>query len=121
IGSQNMGRAVAIAQRAGKFRSELATGPNNENAALFHEMSGFEGTLSPANKKVIPLPPQRSALFSVVHYSGGCARKIFFIMRPDTSSDGPDFDAYLAAKRIDSDLFRRSEPVLWSSWKSDFD
>jgi len=33
----------------------------------------------------------------------------------------PEFEAYLASKRIDSDAFRNAEPELWESWKRDFD
>lgn len=32
-----------------------------------------------------------------------------------------DFEAYLASKRIDSQLFSSAEPELWQSWKRDFE
>lgn len=36
-------------------------------------------------------------------------------------SEGPDFEAYLISKKIDSNRFRNSEPDVWSAWKKEFD
>lgn len=33
----------------------------------------------------------------------------------------PDFEAYLASKRIDSAAFRGAEPDLWQAWKNEFE
>ncbi len=32
-----------------------------------------------------------------------------------------DFEAYLISKRIDSALFRKSEPDVWQAWKEEFE
>jgi hypothetical protein len=34
---------------------------------------------------------------------------------------GPAFEEYLASKKIDSEAFRKAEPHLWNSWRSDFE
>jgi hypothetical protein len=32
-----------------------------------------------------------------------------------------DFNAYLVSKKIDPDAFQRAEPLLWDSWRSEFE
>lgn len=32
-----------------------------------------------------------------------------------------DFEAYLVSKKIDSNLFRSQESLLWSAWKTEFE
>lgn len=39
----------------------------------------------------------------------------------DNISTGPDFEAYLKAKRIDATAFSAAEPNIWESWKREFD
>ena len=36
-------------------------------------------------------------------------------------SEGPTFEAYLASKKIDSDVFKEAEPDLWNTWKEEFE
>jgi hypothetical protein len=36
-------------------------------------------------------------------------------------SEGPDFEEYLKAKKIDSAALRAAEPELWTSWKNEFE
>jgi hypothetical protein len=36
-------------------------------------------------------------------------------------SAAPSFEEYLVSKKIDSSLFRNSEPEMWSAWKKEFD
>jgi hypothetical protein len=32
-----------------------------------------------------------------------------------------DFEGYLVSKKIDGELFRRHEPLIWSAWKAEFE
>lgn len=32
-----------------------------------------------------------------------------------------DFEAYLISKKIDSAQFKKAEPIVWNSWKIEFD
>lgn len=36
-------------------------------------------------------------------------------------SDGVQFEAYLSAKKIDSEAFRKAEPDVWKAWKIEFE